>query len=78
MEQHPKDKSVQKLFEKKGGQEEVNRIIEKVRNTSILEDCYKVAEDFSTKARRDIEHLPDKDCRHAMNELADFVVERRK
>ena len=78
MEQHPKDKTVKNLFEKKGGQEEVNRIIEKVRNSSILEDCYKVAEDFSAKARRDIEWLPDKDCHRAMNELADYVVERRK
>jgi geranylgeranyl pyrophosphate synthase len=49
-----------------------------VRNTSILEDCYKVAEDFSAKARRDIEWLPDKDCHKAMNELAEYVVERRK
>ncbi len=78
MEQHPKDKSVKTLFEKKGGQEEVNRIIEKVRNTTTLEDCYKVAEDFSARARRDIEGLPDKDCHRSMNELADYVVERRK
>ena len=78
MEQYPKDKSVKNLFEKKGDQAEVNRIIEKVRNTSILEDCYKVAEDFSAKARNDIKWLPDKDCHKAMNELADYVVERRK
>lgn len=78
MERLPKDKSVQHLFEKKGGREEVNRIIEKVRNTDILEECYKVAEDFSAKARRDIEWLPDKDCHRAMNDLTDFVVERRK
>ncbi len=78
MKQHPKDKSVKNLFEKRGDQEEVNRIIEKVRNTFVLEDCYKIAEDFSAKARRDIEWLPDKDCHRAMIELADYVVERRK
>lgn len=78
MERYPKDGSVKELFEKRGDQEEVNRIIDKVRNTSILDDCYKVAEDFSAGARRDIENLPDKDCKGSLIDLADYVVERRK
>jgi geranylgeranyl pyrophosphate synthase len=77
LEQNPGDSSIRELFEKRGGREDVDRIIGMIRNSSILEECHRIAADFSAQARRDVEGLPDRPCRRSLIELADYVVERR-
>jgi len=76
-ERNPDDSSIRELFEKRGGREDVDRIIEMIRNSSILEQCHDIAADFSAQARKDVEGLPDEPCRRSLTELADYVVERR-
>ena len=78
MEQRPQDNIRQRLAEKPGDQEEVSRVIEMVRNSSILEECYQIAGGFSSQARRDLESLPENTSRGSLLDLADYVVERRQ
>jgi octaprenyl-diphosphate synthase len=78
MEQRPQDNIRQRLAEKPGDQEEVSRIIEMVRNSSILEECYQIAGGFSSQACRDLELLPENTSRGSLLDLADYVVERRQ
>ena len=54
LEQNPGDSSIRELFEKRGGREDVERIIGMIRNSSILEECHKIAAGFSAQARRDV------------------------
>ena len=78
MEQRPQDNIRQRLAEKPGDQEEVSRVIEMVRNSSILEECYQIAGGFSSKACRDLESLPENISRGSLLELADYVIERHQ
>jgi geranylgeranyl pyrophosphate synthase len=77
LEQHPEESSIKDLFERRGGKEEVDRIIDMVRDSSILEECHDIAAGFSAQARKDVEGLPDRPCRNSLIELAGYVVERR-
>ncbi len=76
MEQRPHDNIRQRLAEKPGDQEEVSRVIEMVRNSSILEECYQIAGGFSSQACRDLESLPENTSRGSLLDLADYVVQR--
>lgn len=78
MEQRPQDNIQQGLAEKPGDQEEVARVIEMVRNSSILEECYQIAGGFSSQACRDLEALPKNTSRGSLIDLADYVIERRQ
>ncbi len=78
MEQRPQDNIQQRLAEKPGDQEEVARVIEMVRNSSILEECYQIAGGFSSQACRDLEALPKNASRGSLIDLADYVIERRQ
>ena len=78
MEQRPQDNIQQGLAEKPGDQEEVSRVIEMVRNSSILEECYRIAGGFSSQACRDLEALPENASRRSLIDLADYVIERRQ
>ncbi len=78
MEQRPQDNIQQRLAEKPGDQEEVARVIEMVRNSSILEECYRIAGGFSSQACRDLEALPENASRGSLIDLADYVIERRQ
>jgi len=78
MEQHPHDNVLQKLSEKPGDQVEVTRVIEMVRNSPFVEECYRIAAGFSSQACRALEGLPENASRRSLRDLADYVVERRK
>ena len=56
----------------------VPAIIEKIKKSSVIERCVIFAQDFSVKACKAIEILPDNDARQSLIELAKFVVKRRK
>jgi len=78
MENYPQDNPVRELFQKRGDREEVQRVIEMVRNSPIVDECYRIAADFSAKACRALEGLPDNACRRSLIHLAHYLIERRK
>lgn len=78
MEQNPGDSLIREIFEKRGDREKVDRVIEMVRDSTILDECYRIAVDYCDKARRNLEILPDAPPRQSLLDLAGYVVERRK
>ncbi|HZP56295.1 MAG TPA: polyprenyl synthetase family protein [Dehalococcoidia bacterium] len=78
MERHPKDNPIRKAFRtKKPRAEHVAEAVYMVRNSSILEESYDVARDFRDRALRALEALPPGDARTALEDIADYVLERR-
>jgi octaprenyl-diphosphate synthase len=77
-EQYPEDNLLRELFEKSGDLPEVTRIVEMVRNSTVIEECYRIAAGFSSQARRSLDGLPDNASRRSLLDLADYVIERRK
>lgn len=77
MEKYPEDSPINTLFENKGGQAEIDRAIEIVKNSTIIDECYEIAEDYCQKACRDIKKLPDSETRINLEELARYMTIRK-
>ncbi len=78
LERYPEDNPVRELFQRRGRPESINKAIELVRNSSIIEDCYTVATEYCAKACKSLELLPDNESRRSLIGLADYIVRRRK
>jgi octaprenyl-diphosphate synthase len=75
MERHPNDNPVQKLFQT-GDKNNVAEAIEMILNSAIIDECYKIAAEYSKKACRNLNSLPDKTSRELLHALADYVVKQ--
>lgn len=78
MERYPQDNPVRDLFQKRGDRAEVQRVIEMVRNSPIVEECYRIGADFSDQACRALDGFPDNACRRSLFDLAHYLIERRR
>ena len=82
LERYPDDNPVRELFSNRdmagaARRKKIKRAIKMVTESSIVEECYRVAFDYCAKARRKLELLPDKPVRKTLVEIAGFVVNRR-
>jgi geranylgeranyl pyrophosphate synthase len=76
-EYYPEDDLIKNFFGKRDA-EDVASAVEKIRNSQVIEDCLTLAAEFSLKARRAAEKLPDNRARKSLIDLTDYIVERRK
>ena len=74
---YPTDNPVKRLFENPRKKENIQIAIDMIRNSDIIEECYKIALSYQQKACSRISDLPEAN-RHYLEKLADFVVERKK
>lgn len=73
------DNPVRRIFNNEGdSRENVKEAIDLLNGSDIIEDCYKMASEYSEKARRNLDNMPDTNNRQALTALADFVVKRNK
>ncbi|MFH1381789.1 MAG: polyprenyl synthetase family protein [Chloroflexota bacterium] len=73
------DNPVKKLFQGRSNQpKHIEKAIEMVRNSSIIDECYQTATDYTAKACRHLKSLPDKSSRQSLSALADYIVTRKK
>lgn len=75
VEHYPADNPLKKAFETKDIKQ-VNKAIEMVRNSTIIDDCYKVASEYCERACLHLKMLPATPARQALFDMADFVVKR--
>lgn len=78
LERYPADNPVKRIFEKRGNREDMERAIEMVRGSSIIEDCYALATEYSIRAYQNLPLLPGDDNRQRLIELAKYVVSRKQ
>jgi geranylgeranyl pyrophosphate synthase len=78
MEKQPQDNLIEKAFQEKCKGEDVQQIISKIQNSSMIERSYAVANDFCFKSKQALADLPDSDAKKSLLDLADYVIERRK
>jgi len=69
---------VKRIFQNEDKDENVKLAIELVRNSTIVEECYRIASDYCAKACCNLNLLPDNTSRQAMIELANYVVRRKR
>jgi geranylgeranyl pyrophosphate synthase len=56
----------------------VTTAIEMINNSSILDECLNIAEDFSSKACQALSALPDNDAKQTLISIVDYMLKRRK
>jgi len=78
LERYPEDNPVKRLFHNGDKEKDIKLATELVRNSSIIEECYRIASDYCAKACRNLNLLPDNASRQALIELANYVVNRKK
>jgi len=72
-ERNPPDNPIKNMFETRD-MKYVAQAIEQVRNSDIIPQCYKIANDYRTKALQHLDQLPKSTARQALYDLADFVT----
>jgi geranylgeranyl pyrophosphate synthase len=77
-QKYPTDNPVRSLFHDRSKLEYVQKAIAQVRDSTIVEECYRVAKEYCQRACRRLGELPDKPACRSLREIADFVVERKK
>ena len=78
MERNPKDNPIKKAFRShKPKTEHVAQAVYMVLNSDILNESYAVARDFRDRALVALRTLPDNAARAALEEIAEYVLERR-
>lgn len=79
IERYPEDNPVKRIFKNEGDREKnIKEAIEMVRNSQIVDECYRVALDYSTRASHNLQQLPDTPSRQALFTMAEYVVKRKK
>ena len=78
MEKYPQDNPVKRLFQGGDKQENLKKTIEMVRNSTIIQECFGVANEYCKKACQNLKLLPEKETRASLTNLADFIVSRRR
>jgi geranylgeranyl pyrophosphate synthase len=58
--------------------EKIPYIVDKIRNSPVIDECMTIASDFCSRACRALEILPDNSARQALQDLATYVIQRRK
>ncbi len=78
LEDYPEDNPVELAFGQNDRCEHVDRTIEMIRNSTIIDRCFRVATDYRERACHCLDRFPDDACRQGLLDLAEFVVERRR
>jgi len=79
LQRSPGDNPVKRIFDKIGDkQKNIIEALELICSSSIIDECYQAASDYSTKACYGLNLLSDNPSRQALLVLADYVVKRRK
>jgi octaprenyl-diphosphate synthase len=75
---YPGDNPLFQVAKKENLTENIKKVIDMIRNSSIIEECYTLAEDYCRLACRELNRLPDKPAREALAELVNYVIKRQK
>ena len=76
-ESYPEDNLIKSVVENKD-MGSVALAVEKIRSSSVIDECLALASEFCSRASRAVEKLPDNSARQSLLELAAYIVERRK
>lgn len=77
VESHPDNNIVAGIMAKKGT-ESTAAALEMVRNSSAIEQCLEIASDFAARACQAIHHLPEIPAKQSLQDLAHYIIKRRK
>lgn len=78
LQRYPDNNPLVAIARKEDLAHNIQKVIEMVRNSDIIDECYKLAEGYCQLACRDLAKLPAKPATEALMVLADYVIQRNK
>ncbi len=78
LERYPKDNPVAALFQDPEQDGYLQRALDMIHNSGIVEECESVVQDYCDQARAELQLLPDCEARRSLTDLAEYVRERRR
>jgi geranylgeranyl pyrophosphate synthase len=79
IDRYPREQAIYDVVKNRNRKENTERVKDLIRNSpDIIQDCYALANEYSEKAIKKLDVLPDKPEKESLTELAYFLVERRR
>ena len=76
-ERYPQDNPVAALFADRHNPARLQRVLEMIGNTGIMDECQEVVRDYCRRACAELPALPPGNARRSLAELAEYVRERQ-
>ena len=77
LERQPYDNPIPKIIAGGDKDNHVKNAVDMIRNSSIIDDSYHIAEEYVDKAYRHLESLPDSVYRQSLLDLAVYIIKRQ-
>jgi len=78
LERYAEDNPIRRFFQNRGDVDNKNRVIDMIRNSTIVQECYDFAANYCTRACQNLNLLPENASRQALMNLAGYIVMRKK
>ena len=76
MERYPKDNPIEKLFKDPGQDGQLQRALEMINDSNIIEDCNTVISKYCGTASQSLDILPDCPARRSLLDLSGYILDR--
>jgi geranylgeranyl pyrophosphate synthase len=77
MERYPLDNPVRRFLRHRRSHRYLAEAVEMVQSSGVVDECYRVAGDFTARAHTSLAALPDGAAREPLDAIADYVLGRR-
>ena len=77
-ERYPADDSVSALFQDRENPEKLKRVVDMIHNSGIIRDCEEVVREYCDLACAELKSLPTGEARRSLDDLAEYVWNRRR
>ena len=77
VERYPEDNPVVRIFRSENKDENISLAIDMIRNSTIVEECFKEAADYCVRACGNLNLLPDNEARQSLSELTEYITKRK-
>ena len=77
-ERYPEDSPVSSFFHDKANPAKLKRVVDMIHNSSIIRDCENVVREYCDHACDEVKALPKGEARRSLQDLAEYVFNRRR
>ena len=77
-ERYPDENCIKEAFDNRQDPGKLRAAVEMVRNSSIIQEAGKIAEEFSRRAGESLKEMPEGPARRSLIDLAEYVIRRDK